>query len=87
MLVRLIGTTHVMSSHVTSIKEIRAATLKAHTCNRYACVSKYIQRPITLLSYLLGELVLDDAHNSAGGLNIDALRLELGKGIHSKGAS
>ena len=36
-----------------------------------------------LLSYLLGELVLDDAHNSAGRLNIDALRLELGKGIHS----
>ena len=36
-----------------------------------------------LLSYLLGELVLDDAHNSAGRLNIDALGLKLGKGIHS----
>lgn len=56
---------------------------KAHTCNQYAYFSKYIQRPINLLSYLLGELILDDAHNSAGRLNIDALRLELGKGIHS----
>ena len=83
MLVRLIGTTHVLSTHVALMKEMRTATMKVHTCNRCACVSKYIQRPINLLSYLLGELVLDDAHNSAGRLNIDALRLELGKGIHS----
>ena len=31
----------------------------------------------------MGQLVLDDAHNSAGGLNIHALGLELGKGVNS----
>lgn len=68
-----------------STKKIHTATIKCMYVQRNQCVyiSKYIQQPINLLSYLLGELVLDDAHNSAGRLNIDALRLELAKGIHS----
>ena len=55
------------------------------------CTANLIPLPVnpstnqfaTELPHLLGQLVLDDAHNSAGGLNIHALGLELGKGVNS----
>lgn len=57
----------------------------------YTCIANLISLSVnsstnqfaTELPHLLGQLVLDDAHNPAGGLNIHALGLELGKGINS----